>query len=87
MAETGANTGANTLRVADGRKDCMLKTIAISCAQFLGFENLKEKQLKAVVSFMEGNDTFVVLLTSFGKSLIYAILPLSFDKLKGMSVQ
>ena len=39
-----AETGANTLGVADGREDRMLKTIVISCAQFLGFENLKEKQ-------------------------------------------
>ena len=40
-----------------------------------------------MVSFMEGNNTFMVLLTSYGKSLIYAILPLSFDKLKGMLIQ
>ena len=82
-----AETGANTLGVAKGREDCTLKTIAISCAQFLGYENLKEKQLKAMVSFMEGNDTFMALPTSYGKSLIYAILPLSFDKLKGMLIQ
>ena len=81
-----AKTGANTLGVAEGCEDHTWKTIAISFVQFLGYENLKEKQLEAVVSFMEGNDTFVTLPTSYGKSLIYAILPLSFDKLKGMSI-
>ena len=82
MAETGATTSG----VAECREDRTLKTIAISCTQFLGYENLKEKQLEAVVSFMEGNDAFVALPTSYGKSLIYAILPLSFDKLKSMSI-
>ena len=72
MAETGATTSG----VAEGREDRTLKTIAISCTQFLGYENLKEKQLEAVVSFMEENDAFVALPTSYGKSLIYAILPL-----------
>ena len=49
-----------------------------------GYENLKEKQLKVVVYFMEENDTFVVLPTSCYKSLIYTIIPLSFDKFKSM---
>ena len=50
-----AKTGASTL----GTTESTLKTIAKSCTQFLDYENLKEKQLEAVVSFMEGNDTFV----------------------------
>ena len=82
MTETGANTSG----VAEGRKDRTLKTIAISCVQFLVYENLKEKKLKVVVSFMEENDTFVVLPTSYCKSLIYTIIPLSFDKFKGMLI-
>ena len=45
MAETGANASG----VAEGHKDRTLKTIAISCVQFLGYENLKEKQLEVVV--------------------------------------
>ena len=56
MAETGASISGVT--------ESTLKTIAKSCLQFLGYENLKEKQLKAVISFMEGNDTFVALPTS-----------------------
>ena len=56
-----AETGASKLVVIEGFRDSMLKTIVISCMQFLGYENLKEKQLEAAVSFMDGNDTFVVL--------------------------
>jgi bloom syndrome protein len=50
----------------------------------LGF-NLKEKQLEAVLSFLNGKDVFVSLPTGYGKSIIYAILPLVFDKYKGMT--
>ena len=58
-----AETGAITTGITEGFKDSTLKTIAISCVQFLGYDNLKEKQLKAVISFMEGNDTLVMLPT------------------------
>ena len=47
-----------------GCEDHTLKTIVISCTQFLGYENLKEKQLEAMASFMEGNDSFMALPTS-----------------------
>ena len=48
--------------------------------------SLKEKQREAILTFLSGRDTFVVLLTGYGKSLIYAMLPLVFDKLKGTYV-
>ena len=38
-----------------------LKQIAIESAQHLGYDGLKEKQLEAIVSFLQGNDTFVAL--------------------------
>ena len=44
---------------------------------------LKEKQLEAVLAFMSGKDVFVSLPTGYGKSLIYAILPLAFDAFRG----
>ena len=50
----------------------------------LGLKELKEKQKEAVMALVQGHDTFVVLPTGYGKSIIYAILPLVFDKLKGM---
>ena len=48
----------------------------------LGLE-LKDKQVKAIERFCEGSDVFVSLPTGFGKSLIYGLLPLIFDKIKG----
>ena len=45
MAETGASTLGDT--------ESTLKTIAKSCTQFLGYENLKDKQFEAVVSFAQ----------------------------------
>ena len=44
---------------------------------------LKEKQIEAITSFVEGQDVFVSLPTGFGKSTIYAILPAVFDRLRG----
>ena len=49
----------------------------------IGLTELKEKQKEAVMTFIQGHDTFVALPTGYGKSIIYAILPLVFDKLKG----
>ena len=52
MAETGVTSG-----VDEGRRSYnKLETIAISSAQFLGYENLKEKQLQAAVSFMQARE-------------------------------
>ena len=57
--------------------------IAEALAVF-GLKELKEKQKEAVMTFVQGHDTFVALPTGYGKSIIYAILPLVFDKSKGM---
>ena len=46
--------------------------------------SLKPKQFEAVLTFMSGKDTFVSLPTGYGKSAIYAILPVAFDCLLGM---
>ena len=44
---------------------------------------LKDKQHEAIKSFCSGRDVFVSLPTGYGKTLIFAMLPLIFDKLKG----
>ena len=49
-------------------------------ANELGIEKPKEKQQEAILSFVNGSDTFVSLPTGYGKSIIYAVLPLVFDK-------
>lgn len=51
----------------------------------LGYAELKDKQVEAMTSVLNGNDTFVSLPTGYGKSVIYAALPLAFDFLKGIS--
>jgi len=47
----------------------------------IGIDCLKPKQLEAIEAFVSGRDVFVPLPTGYGKSVIYAILPLLFDKL------
>ena len=42
----------------------------------LMIDDVKPKQREAIISYVSGNDTFVVLPTRYGKSLIYALLPL-----------
>jgi len=49
----------------------------------LGFDQLKTKQSEAIEAFVSGKDVFVSLPTGYGKSIIYAILPTLFNKLKG----
>ena len=44
-------------------------------ASHLGYKELKHEQIKAILSFVQGNNTFVALPTGYGKSLIYAALP------------
>ena len=56
-----------------------------SASELLGF-TLRDKQTEAVTAFVTGHDTFVSLPTGFGKSVIYAILPSVFDKLKGKAI-
>jgi len=46
----------------------------------------KDEQYEAIKSFCLGNDSFVSLPTGHGKSLIYASLPLIFDKMKGIKI-
>ena len=49
----------------------------------MDLHHLKPKQLEAINKFVSGSDTFVALPTGYGKSIIYAILPMLFDILFG----
>ena len=51
--------------------------------QEAGYSPLKVKQKEAIEAFVSGKDTFVALPTGYGKSIIYALLPSIFDKLRG----
>ena len=39
------------------------------------------EQLDVAIAFVEGRDVFAILPTGFGKSLCYAYLPASFDRM------
>ena len=49
----------------------------------MGLQTLKPKQKEAVMAFLAGSEVFVTLPTGCGKSIIYAVLPGVFDRLKG----
>ena len=53
-----------------------------SVALFLGISQLKEEQRKAIDAFVSGKDVFVCLLTGFGKTVCYIVLPVVFDALR-----
>ena len=42
----------------------------------------KEKQREAIKGFCLGNDIFVSLPIGYGKSIIFATIPLIFDKIR-----
>ena len=63
--------------------DAISTAIAESSAE-MGYANLKDKQKEAISAILSGHDTFVVLPTGYGKSVVYALLPLAFDKLRGI---
>ncbi len=44
---------------------------------------MKDKQMEAILAVVRGKDTFVSLPTGFGKSMIYGVLPMVFDKKRG----
>ena len=47
------------------------------------YEDLKDKQMEAMCSFLNGNNVFVSLPTGFGKTIIYATLTFAFDSFRG----
>ena len=50
----------------------------------IGVDQLKPEQMRALEAILSGKDTFVSLPTGYGKSIIFAALPLAFDELKGI---
>lgn len=56
----------------------------IESAKAIGIDELKREQYLAIDSILRGKDTFVSLPTGYGKSVVFAALPLAFDKVKGL---
>ena len=59
-----------------------LRKIVEESFRMMGYEQVKPEQWTAIKAFVSGVDVFVALPTGFGKSLIYATLPLIYDNLK-----
>ena len=60
-----------------------VEAASIESGKILGFPQLKSKQKAALTSFINGRDTFVSLPTGYGKSIIYSVLPLAYNMIKG----
>ncbi len=60
-----------------------MQDVIIESARAIGIHYLKPEQMKAMYSIIGGKDTFVSLPTGYGKSVIFAALPMAFDQLKG----
>ena len=56
---------------------CILQAVAEVSSE------LKDEQVEAILNSCQGQDVFVSLPTGFGKSMIYGLLPLVFDKIRG----
>ncbi|XP_065901618.1 ATP-dependent DNA helicase Q1-like [Dysidea avara] len=52
-------------------------------AHQMGINRLKPKQMEAITVFLSGRDVFVALPTGYGKSIIFALLPAIFNRIKG----
>ena len=58
-----------------------IDSVILRASTKLGYSSLRENQLKAVKSFIEGNDVFVILPKGSGKSLCFWLLTFAFDYL------
>ena len=65
--------------------DCVVdfNTAVVEVCRRMQLNPLKPKQSEALSSFISGKDTFVALPTGYGKSIIFAIMPLLFDIILG----
>ena len=60
----------------------LMEQVICNSMQELGYDRPRPDQLKAVLQFVNAQDTFISLPTESGKSLCFASLPLVFDKLR-----
>ena len=58
-----------------------VEVAALESARQLGYQSLKDLQLKIVAGVINGRDVFGVLPTGYGKSLCYACLPWTYDRI------
>ena len=63
-------------------EDILTKESICCAAEELGYHTLKPEQLDVVFEFVKRRDVIAVLPTGFGKSLHYACLLSTFDKIQ-----
>ena len=74
LAVGRANRAISKAEMSD-LKSLSMEALVKRAASQLGYPRIKPKQLEAVVKFCLGRDVFASLPTSYGKTLIYALLP------------
>ena len=60
----------------------IISLLVREAASRLGFPNVKPHQPEAILAFCEGEDVCVSLPTGFGKTPIFAVLPLLFKTIR-----
>ena len=68
----------------DASRSCILQALTDISSELN--IRLKDQQTEGIFRFCQGHDVFVLLPTGFGKSMIYDLLPLLFDKIRGKSI-
>ena len=73
IIKKGGDKVKKTKRASDLTSDIIASIIAEVSRHFEVV--LKDKQVEAIETFVNGSDVFVALPTGYGKSLIYGFLP------------
>jgi len=79
MASLEGETGSNESQPST-------ESLVNDVARQMGISSLKPKQMEAILAFLAGKDVFVALPTGYGKSIIFALLPAIFNRIRGKNV-
>ena len=55
--------------------------ISLAAKKTFEFDNFREGQVKAIIAYLDGKDTFVSMKTGGGKTLCYALSAICFEGL------
>ena len=80
MATPGEVPNESQANSSDNRNVLIIHDVA----EQMGIQSLKPKQLEAISAFLSGKDVFVSLPTGYGESIIFALLPAVFNRIRGM---
>ena len=69
--------------VSNEHQASVSESVIQDVAQQIGISRLKPKQMEAILAFLSGKDVFVTLPTGYGKSIIFALLPAVFNRIRG----